>query len=119
MARVIGYEDVPVTLLEDTLPTQHRNEVIETEEKLRDLLIGAGLQDTVNYALTSPENHARLGLDYAPLGGVPGAGSTTSATLSRQLNSRSAGALLVAGAAFWARTGAMNNKTASERICRA
>jgi phenylalanyl-tRNA synthetase beta chain len=74
VARVIGYEDVPVTLLEDTLPTQHRNEVIETEEKLRDLLIGAGLQDTVNYALTSPENHARLGLDYAPLGGVPGAG---------------------------------------------
>jgi len=73
VARVIGYEDVPVTLLKDTLPTQHRNEVIETEEKIRDLLIGAGLQDTVNYALTSPENHVRLGLDYTPLGGVPGA----------------------------------------------
>lgn len=74
VARVIGYEDVPITLMEDTLPTQHRNEVIETEETIRDLLIGAGLQDTVNYALTSPENHARLGLDYALLGGVPGAG---------------------------------------------
>ncbi len=70
VARVIGYEDVPITLMEDTLPTQHRNEVVETEETIRDLLIGAGLQDTVNYALTSPENHARLALVYAPLGGV-------------------------------------------------
>jgi len=70
VARIIGYEDAPITLMADTLPTQHRNEVIETEEKIRDLLIGAGLQDTINYALTSPENHARLGLDYAPLGGV-------------------------------------------------
>ena len=36
----------------------------------RQILIGSGLQDTVNYALTSPENHARLALVYAPLGGV-------------------------------------------------
>ena len=70
VARMIGYEDAPITLMADMLPTQHRNEVIETEEKIRDLLIGAGLQDTINYALTSPENHARLGLNYALLGGV-------------------------------------------------
>ncbi len=70
VARIIGYEDAPITLMADTLPTQHRNELIETEERIRDLLIGAGLQDTINYALTSPENHARLGLMYAPLGGV-------------------------------------------------
>ncbi|MFZ1767951.1 MAG: hypothetical protein WAU00_02065, partial [Caldilinea sp.] len=70
IARVIGYEDVPITLMEDMLPTQHRNEIVETEEKMRDILIGSGLQDTVNYALTSPENHARLALVYAPLGGV-------------------------------------------------
>ncbi len=66
-ARVIGYESVPLTLMEDTLPTQHRNEIIESEEQIRDILIGCGLQDTINYALTSPENHARLGLNYAPL----------------------------------------------------
>ncbi|HAJ36359.1 MAG TPA: phenylalanine--tRNA ligase subunit beta, partial [Chloroflexi bacterium] len=70
VARMVGYEEVPITLMADTLPTQHRNEVIETEEKIRDLLIGAGLQDTINYALTSPEHHARLGLNYAPLGGM-------------------------------------------------
>ena len=60
VARIIGYERVGSTLMEDVLPTQHRNEALETEEKIRDILIGCGLQDTVNYALTSPENHARL-----------------------------------------------------------
>jgi phenylalanyl-tRNA synthetase beta chain len=74
VARIIGYEDAPITLMEDTLPTQHRNEVVETEEKIRDILIGCGLQDTINYALTSPENHARLRLEYALLGGADGAG---------------------------------------------
>ncbi|MFO7634388.1 MAG: phenylalanine--tRNA ligase subunit beta [Caldilinea sp.] len=73
VARVIGYEDVPITLMEDTLPTQHRNEVVETEEMIRDILIGSGLQDTVNYALTSPENHVRLALAYGPLGAAGGA----------------------------------------------
>lgn len=72
VARMIGYEDAPITLMEDTLPTQHRNEVIETEEKIRDILVGCGLQDTVNYSLTSPENHARLSLAYAPLAGIDG-----------------------------------------------
>ncbi|WP_298982763.1 phenylalanine--tRNA ligase subunit beta [Caldilinea sp.] len=66
-ARILGYESVPLTLMEDALPTQHRNEVIETEERIRDILIGCGLQDTINYALTSPENHVRLSLTYAPL----------------------------------------------------
>ncbi len=60
VARIIGYERVGSTLMEDTLPTQHRNEVTETEEEIRDILIGCGLQDTVNYALTSPENHDKL-----------------------------------------------------------
>ena len=60
VARVVGYEQVGTTLMQDALPTQHRHEVVETEEKIRDILLGAGLQDTVNYALSSPENHARL-----------------------------------------------------------
>lgn len=74
VARIIGYEAAPTTLMEDTLPTQHRNEVVETEEKIRDILIGCGLQDTVNYALTSPENHVRLGLQYTLLSGVADGG---------------------------------------------
>ena len=60
VARIIGYEHVGSTLMNDELPTQHRDELRETEEKVRDILIGCGLQDMINYALTSPENEARL-----------------------------------------------------------
>ncbi|MBK8050497.1 MAG: hypothetical protein IPK16_27375 [Anaerolineales bacterium] len=57
---MIGYEHVGQTMLADELPTQRRHAVTETEENIRDILMAAGLQDTVNYALTSPENHDRL-----------------------------------------------------------
>lgn len=60
VARMIGYEHVGSTLMSDELPTQHRNAILETEEKVSDILIACGLQDTINYALTSPENQERL-----------------------------------------------------------
>jgi phenylalanyl-tRNA synthetase beta chain len=60
VARIIGYERVATTLMQDELPTQRTNAITSTEEKVRDILLGCGLQDTINYALTTPENHARL-----------------------------------------------------------
>jgi phenylalanyl-tRNA synthetase beta chain len=60
VARIIGYERVGMTLLSDELPPQRRNERYETEERIRNILTGAGLQETVNYTLTAPESHARL-----------------------------------------------------------
>jgi phenylalanyl-tRNA synthetase beta chain len=60
VARIIGYERVASTLMQDELPTQRTNAVAATEEKARDILLGCGLQDTINYALTTPENHAKL-----------------------------------------------------------
>lgn len=60
VARVVGYDKVSETLLDTVLPAQRRNAPLETEENIRDILIGCGLQDTVNHTLTTPENHARL-----------------------------------------------------------
>jgi phenylalanyl-tRNA synthetase beta chain len=60
VARIIGYEHIRTTLMDDVLPTQHRNFVLETEEKIRDILVGCGLQETINYALTVPENHDKV-----------------------------------------------------------
>ena len=60
VARVVGYDRISETLLDTVLPPQRRNAPLETEENIRDILIGAGLQDTVNHTLTTPENHARL-----------------------------------------------------------
>ena len=60
VARVVGYDRISETLLDTVLPPQRRNAPLETEENIRDILIGCGLQDTVNHTLTTPENHARL-----------------------------------------------------------
>ncbi len=66
VARVIGYEHIKTTLMDDVLPTQHRNLSLETEESIRDILVGCGLQETINYALTVPENHDKINRD--PMG---------------------------------------------------
>lgn len=66
VARIIGYERIATTLMDDVLPPQHRNLALETEEKIRDVLVGCGLQETISYSLTTPENHGRL--NRQPLG---------------------------------------------------
>jgi phenylalanyl-tRNA synthetase beta chain len=65
VARVIGYEHIDVTLMEDVLPPQRHNLVLETEEHIRDILAGCGLQETINYSLTTPEQHEKLNLPDA------------------------------------------------------
>jgi phenylalanyl-tRNA synthetase beta chain len=60
VARIIGYEHVGMTLLNAPLPPQRHFPVYETEEKIRDILVGAGLQETINRTLTTPEDHEKL-----------------------------------------------------------
>lgn len=60
VARIIGYEHVGTTLIDDVLPTQRRNETFATEELVRNILMGLGLQENINHPLTTPENHAKL-----------------------------------------------------------
>jgi phenylalanyl-tRNA synthetase beta chain len=60
VARVVGYEHVGTTLIADEMPVQRRRPVLETETKLYNILTAAGLQETVNYTLTTPENHHKL-----------------------------------------------------------
>ncbi len=66
VARMVGYENVGMTLLETLLPTQRRNEVLETEQKIRDILTGFGLDEIINHPLTTPENHNKLRPGHAP-----------------------------------------------------
>jgi phenylalanyl-tRNA synthetase beta chain len=60
VARMLGYETIPLTLMDDVLPPQRRNLQLETEEKIRDILVGCGLQETISYSLTTVENHDRV-----------------------------------------------------------
>src|SRR3990172_3711108 len=60
IARGYGYDRIPTTSMADALPPQVGNPVHEWEEHLRDLLVALGLQEIVNYRMTSPEPESRL-----------------------------------------------------------
>lgn len=59
IARIYGYERIPETRMADELPPQRSNLELEREERLRDVLVGLGLQEVATYRLTSPEREAR------------------------------------------------------------
>jgi phenylalanyl-tRNA synthetase beta chain len=66
IARIYGYDRIPVSEMADELPPQRNNVFLEREEMTRDLLVQAGLQEVINYRLTTPEAEARvLGPDHA------------------------------------------------------
>jgi len=60
VARSYGYDNIPETRLSDALPPQLGNPTFEWEERVRDLLVSLGVQETVSYRLTSPERESRL-----------------------------------------------------------
>src|SRR5262249_18516623 len=60
LARVHGYDRLPATLLRDQLPEQHTNRPLVLEERVRDVLVDAGLQEVMTYALTEPAREAPL-----------------------------------------------------------
>ena len=62
IARIYGYDKIPETRLADQLPPQRGNPSHDWAEKATNLLAQLGLQETVNYRMTSPEAQNRLGL---------------------------------------------------------
>ena len=59
IARVHGYDNIPETRMADELPPQLGNPLLDKEEHLRDLLVTQGLQEIVNYRLTTPARESR------------------------------------------------------------
>ncbi|HVR08163.1 MAG TPA: phenylalanine--tRNA ligase subunit beta [Thermoanaerobaculia bacterium] len=66
VARIVGYAAIPATRLADTLPPPFPNPLLETAERIRDTLAGCGLQEHINYTLTTIESHDNLGLPPQP-----------------------------------------------------
>jgi phenylalanyl-tRNA synthetase beta chain len=60
VSRVWGYDRLPSTLIRDELPPQRDNPQLQLEEQIRDILVGAGLQEVITYPLTTPTAEARL-----------------------------------------------------------
>lgn len=61
VVRIHGYDKLPATLLADALPSQRTNRPLELEEQVRDVLVRAGLQEVITYALTTEEREKPLG----------------------------------------------------------
>ncbi|MFQ5341723.1 MAG: phenylalanine--tRNA ligase subunit beta [Anaerolineae bacterium] len=60
VARIFGYDQLPSTLPSDELPPQRTNRALIHEEQVRDILVGAGLQEVITYPLLSIEREAAL-----------------------------------------------------------
>ncbi|MCL7453608.1 MAG: phenylalanine--tRNA ligase subunit beta [Anaerolineae bacterium] len=60
VARIYGYDRIPVTEMADRLPPQRANRSLDLEEEVRDVLVGCGLQEVITYSLTSLEREAAL-----------------------------------------------------------
>ncbi len=59
IARIYGYDHIPETRMADALPIQRNNAGLEREEQVRDLLVKLGMQEVVNYRLTTAERESR------------------------------------------------------------
>lgn len=81
VARIYGYDRIPVTEMADELPPQRDRAAVDLEERVRDLLAIAGLQEVITYRLTTPEREAAL---------VPGDGSAPGRPYVRVANPISA-----------------------------
>ncbi|MFC1961450.1 phenylalanine--tRNA ligase subunit beta [Chloroflexota bacterium] len=55
VARIIGYDQIPTTMLSDPIPRQDPAPVLGLREKLRNYLIGYGFQEIISYSLVGLE----------------------------------------------------------------
>ena len=67
VARIVGYDNIPSTLLCDELPPQQRNSSLENEQRVRDILVGCGLTEVITYSMTNLESAARLDPQREPV----------------------------------------------------
>jgi phenylalanyl-tRNA synthetase beta chain len=67
IARLHGYEAIPLTLMQDVLPPQRSQPVLVGLERTRDILVGCGLTEVITYALTSLDSLQKMQMDGAPV----------------------------------------------------
>jgi phenylalanyl-tRNA synthetase beta chain len=63
VARIIGYDRIPTRMPSGPLPVHERHPQERLRERVRDVLVGFGLQDTISYAAIDPAWLGRLTAD--------------------------------------------------------
>ncbi|HEX9495267.1 MAG TPA: phenylalanine--tRNA ligase subunit beta [Candidatus Limnocylindria bacterium] len=71
VARIVGYDRIPVRVPDGRLPLHERHPLEELREEVRDRLIGFGLQETISYSLVDPGWLVRLTHDGVPIAVEP------------------------------------------------
>jgi phenylalanyl-tRNA synthetase beta chain len=69
IGRIWGYDRFPMTLMRDELPLQRANVRLEGTERVRDILVGCGLDEVITYSLVDIEDEETLwpqGIPHAP-----------------------------------------------------
>ena len=67
IARIHGYEAIPLTLIKDVLPPQRSQPLLTGIEQTRDILVGCGLTEIISYGLTSLDSVSRAQVDAPPV----------------------------------------------------
>jgi phenylalanyl-tRNA synthetase beta chain len=69
VARMVGYDRIPETLLEGGLPPQERNRTRETAEDIRDLVATCGFDEVMTYSVSYSEDLHKLARWESDAGG--------------------------------------------------
>ncbi|MYC32673.1 MAG: phenylalanine--tRNA ligase subunit beta [Chloroflexi bacterium] len=60
VVRIIGYDEVPTTMLSSPIPYHQGNAMTALKDELRDALTSAGMQETISYPLVGPDDLEKL-----------------------------------------------------------
>ena len=60
VARILGYDEMPTTLLGGEIPVFRPEPRLDLRERVRDILAGAGMQEIITYSLTDMESLAKV-----------------------------------------------------------
>jgi phenylalanyl-tRNA synthetase beta chain len=67
VARIIGYDYIPTTMLGSPLPQQQPNPSQVLRERTRDILVECGFQEVISYSLISKERLSKISLYPQPV----------------------------------------------------
>ena len=71
VARIIGYDNIPTTMLSSTLPEQDLMPMQVLRKKVRSMLVSCGFQEVLAYSLTSLAMMGRLSSERRLIGPAP------------------------------------------------
>lgn len=67
VARIIGYEKIPLTTLRQEMPRQNPEMLLKLKRRVRDILVGFGFQEVVTYSLTNNDVLGKLTPEPHPI----------------------------------------------------